>query len=190
MAQNACFSKRLKELRAEKGITQKVLAQELGISLSSVINYENNQRFPVSGVLALIQKYFNVSREYLTGKSNERTPEYKWDDSEGMEAVREILPALLQNLNKTASACSVQEQKLFFDMLVELYHVLKLDDPNARTVSISLLQDVFTASTRFIDVCLGAGKGMDAPARLDKAKTDALSHFEHALTEAQKILPL
>lgn len=65
---------RIGELRREENLTQKALAQELGISLSSVINYENNQRFPVSGVLSLFQRYFNVSREYLIGESDDRSP--------------------------------------------------------------------------------------------------------------------
>lgn len=188
MAQNALFAKRLKQLRSEKGITQKALAHDIGISLSSVINYENSQRFPVSGVLVLLQKYFNVSREYLLGESDNRIPEYKWDDPEIMDAVKESLPVLLQNLDKTVGTRSPEEQKLLFDVLVELCHVVKLEDQEARATSVSLLQDTFALSTRFIDVCLAAGRGPDAPARLEKAKAAALFNFEQSLSDAQKNL--
>lgn len=182
------FASILKYLRIEKGLTQAELAKETGLSYHSINSYESGRRTPNAKAVVALEKYFQVSGEYLRGESNERLPVYKWDDPEVAEAVKETLPALLQNLNKITRDRSPQEQKLFFDVLVELFHVLKLEDQKARAVSISLLQDAFTASTRFIDVCLGAGNGIDAPARLDKAKTDALSHFEQALMEAQKFL--
>ena len=64
---NEIFAARLKQLRKEKGITQKQLAEELKISLPSIVHYENAHRSPVSGVLTLMQQYFDVSEDYLLG---------------------------------------------------------------------------------------------------------------------------
>ena len=75
MVNNEKFVERLKSLRKEKGITQKQLAAKLGISLPAVINYENAQRSPSSAVLTLLSRFFNVSKEYLTGETDERESE-------------------------------------------------------------------------------------------------------------------
>ena len=42
------LSQRLKELRADKGITQKQLASEIGVSYGSIVDYENGRREPNS----------------------------------------------------------------------------------------------------------------------------------------------
>lgn len=53
------LAKRLRELREEKGITQKELAQFLGMSSKSTItNYEQNDREPDYETLIKIAKYF------------------------------------------------------------------------------------------------------------------------------------
>ena len=80
MENNEELVKRLKFLRKEKGITQKQLADSLGVSLPAIVNYENAQRTPSSAVLTLLSQYFNVSKEYLLGESDERTPAHKWED--------------------------------------------------------------------------------------------------------------
>lgn len=139
------FVERLKSLRKEKGITQKQLAANLGISLPAIINYENSQRSPSSAVLTLLSQFFNVSKEYLTGESDEREPEYIWDDPETMEAVRESLPTQISGLNDVLKGCPVQEQKLTFDILVQLRYVLELKDASEKMTALSMLHDVAAA---------------------------------------------
>lgn len=183
MSSNEKFVERLKSLRKEKGITQKQLAANLGISLPAVINYENAQRSPSSAVLTLLSRFFNVSKEYLTGESDEREAEYAWDDSEIMETVQESLPTQISGLNDILKGCSAQEQKLTFNILVELSHILKLEDHAHRAASISLLQNVFATSTRFMDVCTNATQDIDAT-RIEKAQQTALAQYNQALKEA------
>ena len=60
---------KLKELRKSKGISQQRLADELCISQQSVNKYENNISFPSLDMLLKIAKYFEVSVDYLVGKS-------------------------------------------------------------------------------------------------------------------------
>lgn len=182
MSNNQIFVERLKSLRKEKGITQKQLATDLGISLPAVINYENAQRSPSSAVLTLLSRFFNVSKEYLLGESDERGIEYTWDDPEIMETVRESIPAQISGLNDILKGCSTQEQKLTFDILVELSHVLRLEDQAHRAASIALLQNVFAVSTRFMDVCANATQDIDAT-RIEKAQQAALAQYNQALKE-------
>lgn len=145
MTSKELFATRLKLLRQEKGVTQKQLAKELQISLPAVIHYENANRFPGSAVLTLLSQFFNVSKEYLIGESDERVSEYAWDDPEIMEAVRESLPTQISGLNDVLKGCPAQEQKLTFDILVQLRYVLELTDAAKKMTALSMLHDVAAA---------------------------------------------
>lgn len=183
MTSKEIFATRLKSLRQEKGYTQKQLAKELQISLPAIVHYENANRFPGSAVLTLLTQFFNVSKEYLIGESEERQPEYAWNDPEIMETVRENLPVQLSDLNDILKNSPDQEQKLVFDILTELAHVLRLPDAAQRTAAISLLEGVFAISTRYADVCIGAIQDIDLT-RMEKAKKTALSQYGAALDTA------
>lgn len=63
------IGKQLKELRLEKGMTQEQLAQALNLSKSAVVQYEHDKREPSFNALIKIEKFFKVSAQYLTGKS-------------------------------------------------------------------------------------------------------------------------
>lgn len=58
----------LKYLRRESNLTQKELAKETGLSLSAIVSYENGLREPNSKAMAVLERYFNVSGEYLRGE--------------------------------------------------------------------------------------------------------------------------
>lgn len=64
----------LKKLRTEKNITQKDLAKYLGVSDRSVGYYETGQRTPPPDIIEKIADYFNVSVDYLLGRTNIRNP--------------------------------------------------------------------------------------------------------------------
>lgn len=67
------FSEKLKLLRKEKGLSQIELAKKLNISRQSISNYENGLRFPNDEKLIVkISDFFNVSIDYLFGKTNIR----------------------------------------------------------------------------------------------------------------------
>ena len=63
------FAERLKELREEKGITLKTLADAIGVSDIAISRWENNKRIPNIEVLVAIADYFCVSTDFLVGKS-------------------------------------------------------------------------------------------------------------------------
>nr|WP_302887354.1 helix-turn-helix transcriptional regulator [uncultured Romboutsia sp.]DAM61416.1 MAG TPA: Repressor protein CI [Caudoviricetes sp.] len=66
------FGKKLKELRLEKKINQSELGEKIGISPSTVGMYERDQRFPDKDILGKIADYFEVSVDYLLGRTDER----------------------------------------------------------------------------------------------------------------------
>ena len=61
------LGERLKELREEKGLTQKELSCELKLNSVTYLHYEKSQREPPLQLLVEMAKYFNVSVDYLLG---------------------------------------------------------------------------------------------------------------------------
>lgn len=63
------FSERLKKLRKEHKITQEFLADNIGVERSSVGKYESSSVIPSTDVLIKIAEFFNVSTDYLLGRT-------------------------------------------------------------------------------------------------------------------------
>lgn len=69
------FATRLKDIRNKKGLTQKQLADKLGISSSTIGMYEQNNRMPSSEILSEMCNIFDVSIDYLLGRTPEKSSE-------------------------------------------------------------------------------------------------------------------
>lgn len=64
------FGKHLKSIRQSKSITQKQLALDIGASESGIQNYELGTRKPTYDMLIALANYFNVSIDYLVGRTD------------------------------------------------------------------------------------------------------------------------
>lgn len=64
------LSKKLKELRLERGLTLKQVSSALNLTLSAYSNYEQGIREPSVETIKRICKYFDVSADYLLGLEN------------------------------------------------------------------------------------------------------------------------
>ncbi len=64
------FGEMLRKLRLDAGLTQKQLADRLGISKSTVSFYEQSIRYPSLDVLQDIARVFHISTSYLLGETN------------------------------------------------------------------------------------------------------------------------
>ena len=67
------FGKKLKELRKQSSMTQKQLADKLGITKSVVSYYELSERTPSPEVLKDLALVFRVSTDYLLGIERAKT---------------------------------------------------------------------------------------------------------------------
>lgn len=65
------FSERLKIARKEKSVTMKELSQALSIPLTTYANYEQGKREPPLWLLAKLCDYFDVSADYLIGRTDD-----------------------------------------------------------------------------------------------------------------------
>jgi len=64
---------KMKMLRKEQNLTQKQLAERIGVAKSIVSYYESGNRYPSYDVLVKIARVFHVSTDYLLGMDKRRT---------------------------------------------------------------------------------------------------------------------
>ncbi|AJG97590.1 DNA-binding protein [Clostridium beijerinckii] len=63
---------RLKELRLERDLLQKDIAQILNLTTSAYGYYEQGKRVPDSETIKILSNFYNVSSDYLLGMSDVR----------------------------------------------------------------------------------------------------------------------
>ncbi len=61
------LAERLKELRAQHGLSQKELAEALGINSVTYLHYEKGHHEPPLALLADIAKFYDETVDYLLG---------------------------------------------------------------------------------------------------------------------------
>ncbi|MGL5755433.1 MAG: helix-turn-helix domain-containing protein [Paraclostridium sp.] len=81
---------RLKELRKEKGYTLEQMSKDLNTTKVTLSRYENGTREPKSDTLNQLSNYFNVSIDYLFGKTDKRDPKTKDEIIDVKKAIEEI----------------------------------------------------------------------------------------------------
>lgn len=98
------FSKRLKDLRKQAGLTQVDVAEKLGISQPAYASWERGVKKPTQENLIKIAQVLNVSVDYLVGNSEE-----KFDELDNIE--------LLFRMN--SKGLSEEEKEIFKKELIE-----------------------------------------------------------------------
>lgn len=90
------FSRRFKQLRKERKLTQEELANRLNINRTSIVHYENsnNERIPRPERLYQIADFFNVSVDYLLDRADGE--DITEDEEEFISDTRELSIEKLQ----------------------------------------------------------------------------------------------
>lgn len=65
------FGERLKELRLEKSLSQKALAEKLGYNQSMICFWERGVNEPTESAIRKAALFFEVSADFLIGLSDE-----------------------------------------------------------------------------------------------------------------------
>lgn len=65
------FGEKIKDLRKEKNLTQKEMAQALSITISTLSHWECDYQEPSFRDLILLAEYFDVSTDYLLGAAED-----------------------------------------------------------------------------------------------------------------------
>ena len=67
---NKLWNEKLRQLRKEKGVSQEVAAKELQLSRTCYAGYEQGIREPSLDTLKRICDYFDISADYLIGRTD------------------------------------------------------------------------------------------------------------------------
>ena len=116
-----CFSKRLKELRLNNGLTQKELAKAIEVGRTTISEYESGKIVPKQEGLLKLANHFNVSVDYLTGVSN--NPATRKQNASDLDALLTTIHHILLDEYGTPVTYEGEElsskQKLIISGLVE-----------------------------------------------------------------------
>lgn len=67
------FAERIIQLKSEHKLLQKDIAAAIGLSIRAYQYYEKGQKEPTLSVLVRLADYFDVSLDYLVGRSDDPT---------------------------------------------------------------------------------------------------------------------
>lgn len=82
---------RLKSLRKEKHLTQKQVADRIGVAVNTVSAYESDARYPPYDILLKLARMFHVSADYLLGLCENRTIDVTGLSEEEVNVVTQLI---------------------------------------------------------------------------------------------------
>lgn len=97
---NTALGYTIRELRKEKGISQRELAEAIGMRANAINNYENGYRTPDANTVLRLARYFSVSADYLLGITPFRTSSAQTDATEKSGKISELLKAVRPDIRE------------------------------------------------------------------------------------------
>ena len=88
------MGEKLKSLRIEKKLTQKQVADRIGLAISAVSSYESGSRYPSYDVLVRFAHIFHVSTDYLLGITDRRNIDVTGLDDNEIEVISQLVDLL------------------------------------------------------------------------------------------------
>ena len=93
------MGEKLKSLRIEKNLTQKQVADRIGLAISAVSSYESGTRYPSYDALVKLARIFHVSTDYLLGITNTRNIDVTGLNDNEIELVSQLVDTLRNKNN-------------------------------------------------------------------------------------------
>ncbi len=186
---NADFSRSLALLRQEKGISQRQAAAELGISQALLSHYENGAREPGLNFVVKACDFYNVSADFLLGRTLSRDGTTILDADSLYDASTErdnilkgsvmatLSKKLLVNsigilfdlLGKLDNKRAIKSAANFLSVAVyQLYRDLYRHNPNSNDDFFSVPDRQFVAGLPRVDMLLSETEYVDALATAGK----------------------
>lgn len=88
------MGEKLKSLRLEKKLTQKQVADRIGLAVSAVSSYESSSRYPSYEVLVQLARIFHVTTDYLLGMTDKRNIDVTGLDDGEIELISQLVDKL------------------------------------------------------------------------------------------------
>ena len=112
------IGERLRKIRKSKGITQKELADVLGVNKATVSLYEKNINEPNDSVKTKMAKYFKISMDYLTGVIDEEISYY--DKNTFLKLSSDISKEDIRFINEIMEFISFRQNQRNDDLFLDL----------------------------------------------------------------------
>ena len=97
------MGEKLKSLRIEKKLTQKQVADRIGLAISAVSSYESGTRYPSYDVLVKLARIFHISTDYLLGMTDKRNIDVTGLSDNQIELVSQLVDTLRNKNNDVRS---------------------------------------------------------------------------------------
>lgn len=111
---------RLRQLREDRGLDQRDLAEYLSIDRSTYGKYETGKSNPDLEKLSTLAAYFNVTVDWLMGRSKLKNPER--DYKETMDFVKDLMVMLNENGHNLTDKMEVLD---LIDQAYQIQGILK-----------------------------------------------------------------
>ncbi len=112
---------RMKELRREKGLKQKDVAEALGVSPKAFTHYETGRRKPNYELLAKVAGFYGVTADYLLGMSNMKRGRLATEE----ELIRFLPEETVRRINEERMRILVDDDVLSEETKGEIIDVLR-----------------------------------------------------------------
>lgn len=106
------FGDKIKKLRLEHDLRQEDLAKIIKVHRATIGKYETNERFPDKDVLKNLADYFDISVDYLLGRTNNRKEFIEPEEGISSENVKyktykEMLNRIIELMDKEGISSEV-----------------------------------------------------------------------------------
>ncbi len=98
------FGSRLRDLRIANSVSQKRVAADIGVSSTTISQYESDSRFPNEEILKRLCLYYKISSDYLLGLTDLKHAPFSRDEaneklllSGQMDLICEIIDIIKKN---------------------------------------------------------------------------------------------
>ena len=122
------FATRMVLLRKEKGMTQQEMANIFQKSRQAISSYETQEREPKYDFLCKMADYFDVSSDYLLGRTNERNPKNN---------------TVINNFNKNYDLLPITLKNLVNDTYSSIFSLLEKAVKNCQEEYLIIYRDFF-----------------------------------------------
>lgn len=181
MSMRDIFSKRLKALRKEIGISQEAFADALGVARATLGYYEKGERLPDIEFLDIVCEKTGCSMEYLMGRSDNMKPSF---DKIGAEtglsdkAIEALMRIRTIGENRMLNLLIGHEQ--FSYLLIDMMKIIACsanDDPDFDSAEY-IEYKYFRASKRIREICESSDFGLNVYQDLVRNEGRNLEHID------------
>lgn len=88
------MGEKLHSLRTEMKLTQKQVADRIGLAISAVSSYESGTRYPSYETLIKLSRMFHVSTDYLLGLTEKRSVDVTGLEDDEIELITQLVDKL------------------------------------------------------------------------------------------------